>query len=104
MDKALVALALAFAFGTAIAAPPVHVYRIVGLQVVGGGTMLTIGAGKRDGLDERWSCWIVDDKKNRIENGDLGTLDVRERTTRALSTKLTPDQISKHRHVRCDVR
>jgi hypothetical protein len=101
----LLAITVALVLGaSAVASPPVYIFRIIALEVVGNATLVTIDAGKNKGLGARWTCFLVDDKKRAIVNGELDDLRVGERTTRGRSTKLTRAQIAVYRNVRCDVR
>ena len=101
VDKALIVLALVLGFDGAAGSPPIYRFPIVALERVADATVVTIGAGTKSGLHDKWVCSVVDKNNRRLENGELTIVRVTERTTKARTSKLSHEQLSNNPQVLC---
>lgn len=73
--------------------------RIIAIEDTGDATIITIGAGKRDGIDRGWRLDVIDGSGRPLKNGAAVVIKVTERTSYA-KVKLTSDQVKQSGKVR----
>ncbi|MBA3465442.1 MAG: hypothetical protein H0T46_36255 [Deltaproteobacteria bacterium] len=101
---ALVACALfASSFATADRKAPSRpdpiVGRVVGLEVYGGDTVVTVAAGKSQGIAKGWRAAFLDGTtKKPLAGGEAIVIRI-DRRTSVLKTRLSPEQVRANRLV-----
>jgi hypothetical protein len=77
----------------------VAVARIINVDGEDDVTIITIGAGKRDGIDRGWRLDVIDGSGRSVKNGGAVVFKVTERASYA-KVKLSRDEVVRHGKVR----